>query len=262
MGGIFYPEGRAEAEAALDAFGLEVGDGGVARAIVAPHAGWEISGKVAAEAFRAAAGRDVSTVVLVGPLHDRSDEGIFFSESDSFETPLGDVPVDLDLCAELESCGTAFVANDIPHLEEHSLEILLPFVKRCFPSASAVPVLIGGNRASTVRALSNALDLVFGGDAASVLFVVSTNLCAHVDEAAAKAQADAFTRCVLARDSAGLLAAKATGAVSACGAAACASLLGTAAVGGLVPRILAETETVGRSEGERKLVRYAAFAFD
>lgn len=262
MAGVFYPEERKEAEAALDGFSVHAGHGGLARAIIAPHAGWDISGKIAAAAFTAAAGRDPSTVVILGPIHERDEEGIILSDSGSFETPLGDIPVDLELCEEFETCGTCFVTNDIPHLAEHSIEILLPFVKRCFPDASLVPVLIGGARPSSASALSRGLDLVFGPIADTTLFIVSTNLCDHLEAASSRVHADAFLKLLLEGDRDGIFSALETGKISACGAVACAALLGTRTIANRRPRLVAETSSSEKGGEARKSVHYAAVAFE
>jgi AmmeMemoRadiSam system protein B len=43
--------------------------------------------------------------------------------------PLGDLPVDRESGEELASCSTIFEINDMPHLREFSIEVLLPFAK-------------------------------------------------------------------------------------------------------------------------------------
>ncbi len=265
MAGIFYPEESKAAEAVLAGFEAETSaaaPAGSALALIAPHAGWELSGRLASAAFAAAAGRKVSTVVLLGPIHGGKPEGVFLTESEYFETPIGDVPVDSELCGELESCGTLFVTNDIPHLEEHSIEVLLPFVKRAFPSASIVPILVSGSRVPLVRTLSRGLDLVFGPIADSTLFVVSTNMCANLPPDAANAHADHFADLIAQGNPEPLLDALNGGTVSACGGALCAALMGTATLGIGTPVLIASAESSGRPDHDaRRLVRYAAYAY-
>lgn len=267
MSGIFYPDEPKAAEAALASFEAEGSSkngrqGKQAIALIAPHAGWDLSGQISSDAFSAASGRKISTVVIIGPLHQDKAEGLFLSESEFFETPIGEIAVDRELCAELESCGTFFITNDIPHLEEHSIEILLPFVKRCFPSASIVPILTGGNRASIIRSLSAGLDIVFGPIADTTLFVVSTNLCANIATAAANEHADRFLACLQSGDHARLIDGVGAGTISACGAAGCASLMGTELIGDKKPVILSSSDTSKRPDYDpRKLVRYASLAY-
>ncbi len=260
MADIFYPEDASAATAALESYDSE--EQGAAVAIIAPHAGWDISGRVTGSAFGAASGRKVSTVVVIGPLHASREEGLFLSDSEWFETPIGDIAVDLALCEELATCGTSFVSNDIPHLEEHSIEILLPFIKRAFPEAAIVPILIGGSRPSAVKALSRSLDLVFGPLVDETLFIASTNLSAHMKTAEANHHADEFLRLIRNMDGEGTLAALAAGKISACGAAACAALLGCRLLSGTNARVVSESSSDRKGGASEKLVRYAAVAFE
>lgn len=266
VAGIFYPEEKSEVEAALAAYdSAAAGDGKgkeAAVALIVPHAGWELSGKVASDAFRAASGRKVSTVVVLGPMHRGRADGLFLTESEYFQTPVGDIPVDQTLCAELESCGTNFVVNDIPHLEEHSIEIVLPFVKRLFPAASLVPVLVSGAKSSVVRALANGLDFVFGPIADSVLFVVSTNLCANLEAGTARRHADDFLSRLEAGDVKGLVEGAAAGTLSACGTGACAALISTELIGARRPVVVSRSDSSDRADHDpRRLVRYAGIAY-
>lgn len=262
---IFYPGSPDEMARQLEAhrkFALRFPPG-EARAIVAPHAGWEYSGDLAAAAFRAAEGRAVSTLVIIGPIHRPREEGIFLSESERFETPIGDVAIDLDLCGELESCGTSFITNDIPHLEEHSIEVVLPFAQRYFPGASVVPILVGGANPALVRSLARGLDVTLRSISDRTLVVVSTNLCDHLGEEQARAHADGFLDLFTRRDSEGLLRAHAERSVSACGIAACAALAECELLDGTSCDVIARGDSKGhRPEGEREkgVVQYAALA--
>lgn len=264
VAGIFYPDDPEAVETALSGFDSAKAETarGAAAAIIAPHAGWDLSGQVAADAFRSAEGRDISTVVLIGPLHQDKNEGLFLSESDYFETPIGDIAVDKELCAELESCGTFFITNDIPHLEEHSIEILLPFVKRRFPRASIVPILTGGVRPSVVKTLARSVDLVFGPIADSTLIVVSTNLCANLASENANEHSERFLALLEQADHEALLEGARTGTISACGVAGCAALLQTELIGALPAMRLSLSDSSERQDYDpRKLVRYGAFSF-
>lgn len=266
MAGIFYPEESSEAMAALASFdaGKRTAPGAEDRAtaLIVPHAGWDLSGQVVADAFRSALGRSVSTVVVLGPMHHYRAEGLYLSESEYFQTPIGDLPVDLTLCAELESCGTNFVVNDIPHLAEHSIEIVLPFVKYFFPEASIVPILTSGAKPSVVRALSNGLDYVFSPIADSVLFVVSTNLCANLNTGTAERHTQAFLDCLTRGDPQALIDGSNSGTLSACGSGACAALISTELIRGRSPVIVSRADSSEHPDHDsRKLVQYAGIAY-
>ncbi len=266
MAGIFYPEIAAELEQAIAMHrsAASTTPARLAKAIIAPHAGWAYAGDLVASAFRAAEGRKISTVVMLGPVHRAREEGIFLSESDSFGTPIGPVKVDLDLCAEIESCGTSFVVNDIPHLEEHSIEVLLPFVKSFFPKASIVPILVGGSSMPLVKSLARSLDVVIAPLLDETLLVVSTNLSDHLAEERAQAHADAFLDYLFRKDGEGLLRAQAEQRISGCGVVPCAALSECAFLAMSRMEVLGRTRSSDRrteAKPERDVVQYGALAF-
>ena len=98
-----------------------------AKALIAPHAGYIYSGKVAATAF--AALRDiagtVTRVVVIGPAHYVALRGIAVPTADAFATPLGRVPVDRAALTALADLPFV-VEADAPHAPEHALEVELP----------------------------------------------------------------------------------------------------------------------------------------
>jgi AmmeMemoRadiSam system protein B len=232
VAGLFYPDERITMEATLCSYGIQKGLGGNALAIIAPHGAWKLSGSIAGTAFSAAAGRipgrsseGISRVVLLGRIHNSGEEGVFLSDSCSFETPLGNLPVSRSLCEALASCSTGFEINDIPHLRESSLEVLLPFVKFFFPGADIVPVLMGGSNPGLISALARGLALVFKPLTGSTLFVVSANLSLNKDEALARVQAEACLNLLLRGQYGEFGPSLRAGTISPCGGALIASLL-------------------------------------
>jgi len=185
VSGIFYPDDAATLMAAVDAAleRVSVPFGGVTKtrpsAILAPHAAFEYAGEVQAAAWYAASVSPVDRVIIIAPLRRLGEAGAYLSETHVFQTPLGDVEVDTDACADLESCGTLFSCSDIPHFESHAIEVQLPFMRRIFPDASLVPVLVGGD-AKVAASLARAIDIVFGDDMDRTLIVASSNLASSI----------------------------------------------------------------------------------
>jgi AmmeMemoRadiSam system protein B len=230
VGGIFYPEDRESMNATIDSWNLGLGKrraGGCAQAILAPHAAWQISGRIAGIAFEAAAGRvrEIEQVLLLGPIHQGGFMDLYLSESDFFETPLGNIPVDRRLSEELASCSTLFKINDVPHLLEHSLEVLLPLVKYCFPQARIVPVLMGSSCHSLILGLGRALRFVFESRLEHTLIVVSANLGQNRDDLSALDEAETALELLKNDDYGEYIHAVAEGDFRACGCALTAGLL-------------------------------------
>ncbi|MDR1932522.1 MAG: AmmeMemoRadiSam system protein B [Spirochaetales bacterium] len=258
--GLFYPEESAGLEAALASFEAACdAPRGKALAIVTPHAAWEKTGALTTAAFLAAADRKISTAVLLGPVHrDFSDE-IILPESEIFSVPTGVLRVDSQKTEELLSCGTRFVRRDIPHLEEHCLEVQLPFVLRYFPGVKIVPVLLGKDTAANIKTLSKSLYITFSGSLSSTLFIVTTNLCESREDSKARAEADEIIALAEKKDAAALTEGKLSKHFTACGAGCLASLLGFPGAGPL--RILGRASSVSDAQAGKR-VEYAAMAME
>jgi len=231
--GLFYPEDRMEILQYFREFGLASYDnqikknGGYAQAIIAPHGAWNYSGTLAAQAFLSAAGRscDIKYVVILGPIHDKREKGLFLSNSHSFHTPLGNILVDHHLSEELEFNSNFFEINDIPHLAEHSIEILLPFIKFCFPEASIVPILMGQPKAQYIYDLAQALKKVITPVIDETLIVISCNLSCDSNQETARLLAEECIRLFSERKAGELASAVLNGRLNACGGALVVGLL-------------------------------------
>ena len=263
VAGIFYPEEKNEILDYFKSFGLEEGAGGQAQAIIAPHGAWNFSGALAVSAFSSAAGRSdgIKRVVILGPIHDKREEGIFLSNSHSFNTPLGNILVDRKISRELKVNGKYFEVDDIPHLGEHSIEILLPFVKYCFPSASIVPILMGQPKNKYITDLSGALKTVITPVLGDTLLVVSCNFSCGDDAAAARLLAEECHRLFSEKDAPALAAAILSGRLNACGGALVLSLFESGLLDGKQSRSAVEN-MVSAAGGENDTVFYSAVSFE
>lgn len=112
------------------------------KAAIVPHAGHRYSGKTAAYVYKAVAKQPYNRVMLLGPSHHAAFRGASIASVDAFETPLGKVPLDRQVCDALLQSETIH-ENDDAHRPEHCLEIQLPFLQTVLPDVKIVPLLIG-----------------------------------------------------------------------------------------------------------------------
>ena len=224
--GIFYPSDpntlRETIQRLLDEAAAPERTSDVT-AIIVPHAAYSLAGPVQAAAFRAVAHRPIERVVILAPVHRDPDARIILSESTVFHTPLGDLTVDNQ--PNLEDWGTHFVRDDVPHLEEHCIEVLLPYVRFLFPRASIVPILIGRPGFKTVRLLAHALERELQGDLERTLLIATTNLNSPYDERAHSDDADRFLELLEGGSGEEITRAALEGTISACGAFGVAVLM-------------------------------------
>ncbi|MGE0040583.1 MAG: AmmeMemoRadiSam system protein B [Vicinamibacterales bacterium] len=180
LAGTWYPADPGRLRAAVDGY-LAEADGrdapaGPAQpvALVAPHAGLVYSGPVAASAYRLLGGHAFDVAVLVGPSHHVAFEGVAVWPSGAFESPLGALPVDAGLAADLAAALDLVHERPAAHVPEHALELQLPFLARVCPGLPILPLIMGNQSRGTAMALGRALAAVTAGRRA--LFVASSDL--------------------------------------------------------------------------------------
>ncbi|MFQ3621463.1 MAG: AmmeMemoRadiSam system protein B [Spirochaetales bacterium] len=223
--GLLYPEDPTLLKEQLIHLGMGIPDPpGASLGILTPHAAYDRCGKLLARAFRAVEKRKIQRVILLGAVHREEEESIFLPESTAFRTPLGTLPVDVEIVEELFASGTKLIKNDIPHLEEHCLEVQLPFIAYYFPHVKIIPILLGKPSLMLVHLLSSTLKSVFLSQWDSTLLVITTNGSKIGLEKEVQIQADKFWELVEAKDWKTLVQDKVNKTVGACGAGAVASL--------------------------------------
>ena len=256
--GIFYPADKKTLEdkvkELLEGAGQGADTAADASAIVVPHAGYSYTGALAAAGFKSASGRAISTVVLLAPVTRDAQDGLFLCGFEAFQTPLGDVPVNKEKVAALLNHKGRFSINQFPFLEEHSIEVQLPFVQHLWPEAQIVPVHMGRQNPGTVKQLAKALKDVFGPILDKTLFVVSANASPYLQRPLAQEYADAFLALVTAGGSEAILAQLQKRTPLPGGTGCAAAVLGLAEA---APRVT----VLGASDsGGDKIVCYASLA--
>ncbi len=117
-------------------------------AVVAPHAGYTYSGRIAAAAYKQLEGREFEAVVVVSPSHTKYFRGISVYNGGSYETPLGALPTHSALAKRLTRVApsTIYLSN-MGHTgggqSEHAVEVQLPFLQIVLGSFKLVAVVMG-----------------------------------------------------------------------------------------------------------------------
>ena len=143
------------------------------RSLIAPHAGYPYSGRVAAYAYKKALGMPFDTVVIVGTSHRHGFRGCSIYMEGGYETPLGTAVIDEETASRL-SKATGFRYVPAAHREEHSVEVHVPFIQKILPSAKIVPVVMGYPERKTITTLADGL--YEASRSTQILVVASTDL--------------------------------------------------------------------------------------
>jgi hypothetical protein len=182
VAGSFYPADTAALKAMMDSMlgkvpliTLE----GPLLAVIAPHAGYEYSGPVAAYAYSTLKGRSYSRVVVIAPSHYEAFDFTSVYDGDAYRTPLGDVPVDKVFAQQLVRADASIHLSSRGHTRtaqgaEHALEDQLLWLQHTLGTFTLVPIVMGDQSYQSSRALGVALaKLIKGGD---TLIVASSDL--------------------------------------------------------------------------------------
>lgn len=112
---------------------LEILTRGISRlkGIIVPHSNLELSGPCAAWAYQVVAKLSLpELLVILAPDHSRSICYPFLTLCKDFHTPLGLVKVDRDFIRILaKGCSFNILADSTAHIQEHAIEIQLPFLQ-------------------------------------------------------------------------------------------------------------------------------------
>lgn len=265
MAGQFYPSEPAKLDTLLDVFFREAGNiVPVATAsrlvgLIAPHAGYQYSGQTAAKAFKAIAGQRFDRVYVLGLDHRSGRPTISVWPEGAFDTPLGPVPVDASASRELLDAGVC-VADPEQHAEEHSIEVVLPFLIEAIGLRPSVFLSIGGSSGNGPL-LGRELVKKLSGRLERILLVVSTDWSHYHDAPEAERLDARGLESVRALDPDGLREACESGATELCGLNGVTALLTVMKAASATVRVIERTDS-SREGGSDRVVGYAAVVFE
>lgn len=182
--GQFYPGTKDELSKVVNAFLIQAGKldinlSGQIRALWAPHAGYVFSGQIAANAYAPIRGQKYDAVIILGPAHTMHIPGASIGDWDSYQTPLGNVPIHRELADRLIASSPLIQSIHQAHAREHSVEVQIPFIQTVLPGVPIVPMVVGRLSYPDCEQLASVLtDQVKG---MHVLLVASSDMSHYPD---------------------------------------------------------------------------------
>ena len=153
--------------------------------VISPHAGFEYSGPVAGAVFSSVELPDI--FLILGPSHRPIRSEIAIMKQGLWETPLGDVRVDSSLAELIMSHCSLIAEDDSAHLNEHSLEVQLPFIQYFKKDAAVVPLCISYHIGfEELEELGKSLAKGIKDFGKDVLIVASTDMSHYVEQSVAE----------------------------------------------------------------------------
>ncbi len=260
VAGMFYPGDAASLEEMVRRF---LGSGpstprARVKAVICPHAGYIYSGAVAGAVYGSVEIPD--TVVLLGPNHTGLGAEAAVMTEGVWEIPTGRVPVNEALAERLAASSGLFTPDMSAHLEEHSLEVQLPFLLHLNRGISIVPVTLMGTGPEAAREMGAALAGVLASAGDEVLVVVSSDMNHYEPDALTREKDSLAIERVLDLDAEGLLEVTSREHITMCGVFPSAiAIFAMKELGAEEARLVAY-DTSGRTSGDMDhVVGYAGF---
>ena len=250
VAGQFYQAGKKQLQAQINQL-MAAGKAQTQvkpEALIVPHAGYIYSGETAALAYQSLQSRrhEIKRVILFGPAHRVYLAGMALPSVDTFNTPLGEIPLDRETIDRIATLPGVIVSDEA-HRLEHSLEVQLPFLQAVLDDFSLIPVVVGDCDAYKVAGL---MDRLWGGN--DSLMVISSDL-SHFHTYNSAKQIDAST-CQRILDKSSDLTGE-----EACGARALNGLMRSEHVQSLNIELLAACNSGDTAGDKNRVVGYGAF---
>lgn len=211
--GTWYPEAKKEIEKFLrdDLKKQRV------IAAVCPHAGWAYSGKIAGEVFSSM--EPAMQYILIGPDHHAAASAVSIFTEGTWQTPLGGIEIDNAIAQAIIRYSSFTKSNSLAHEEEHSLEVLAPFIKYISPTATIVPIIMSDYRPAVCKSLGNAISKAINDQnkSAHTVIIASSDMSHYVTMESAKETDAAAIEKILELNAAGLLETVRKNNISMCG---------------------------------------------
>lgn len=219
VSGLFYPEDPEElSQITKELIERNQTVDASAQIILSPHGTWEQCGECMASAFASAEDYKPERIVLLGPVHrEKNVQKLYLPSKKYFDSPLGLITVDQKICNKLSLDDELFIFDDSPHMEEHALELQLPFIHTLFPGTPIIPILTGQLKRSSIKKAAAEIKSKILSLPGNTLIVLSANLSRYALLQEVEKEADAVLNHLNMPLENSLLELEKSGDISSCG---------------------------------------------
>jgi hypothetical protein len=155
VAGQFYPASAQELKSMIKGMVDEKAHKEDVIGYYAPHAGFVYSGPVVGAVVSRV--KFKNTCVILGPSHTGAGAPFSILTEGTWRTPLGDVEIDTELAKAILANCSHLKEDRLAHLQEHSIEVQLPFIQYFKPDIKIVPITLSHTNAGIYRDIGEAI---------------------------------------------------------------------------------------------------------
>ncbi len=216
VAGMFYSENPKELRYHLEELFVFSKKKLKAKGVISPHAGYMYSGWVAGKVYGSIEPPDVA--IILGPNHTGIGDPAAIYVGDAFETPLGEVPIDLDMTKRILEKAPFLSTDPSAHIHEHSIEVQVPFLQYINPNIKIVAICLSHISFDEILELGVAIaDAVISRKDVYSVVVASTDFSHYVPHEVAKEKDTMAIKQILALSEEGLIRTVIEENISMCG---------------------------------------------
>lgn len=219
---------------------------------IAPHAGYVYSGHVAGAVFSALQIPELCLVLC--PNHTGMGRPLAIMSEGSWETPLGEVPIDGGFAAALKQLCPVLEEDSAAHRSEHAAEVELPFLQERQSKLRLVPIALGTRHFEILKQLGEAIAVAIAGQNAPVLILASSDMNHYESDALTRVKDHIAIEAILALDARALYDVITMQHISMCGFGPAVAMLTAARKLGATSAELVKYATSGDISGDRDMV--------
>jgi AmmeMemoRadiSam system protein B len=171
-----------------------------------------------------------------------------------WETPLGNVPIDTALAAQLKQRFPALQEDSTAHRAEHAAEVELPFLQLLQPKLTFVPIALGTGQFDPLEQLGQAIADVIAKCGEEVLILASSDMNHYESDAITRVKDHRAIERILTLDPRGLYDLVTQQNISMCGFGPAVAMLTAARNLGAKSAELVKYATSGDVTGDREMV--------
>ncbi len=143
-------------------------------AALVPHAGWVYSGHIAAQVLSRI--EMPATIVVLCPKHHAGGAECAVAPWSRWQFPGGSVEVDVALSKQLADEVPGLQLDDLPHRQEHAIEVQLPLLARLAPKSRIVGITIGRVGFHQCQTVAAGIASLLKDRLSEILWVISSDM--------------------------------------------------------------------------------------
>lgn len=218
VSGQFYPDSQKEITSLIEQLMPAASNRKcAAKGIIVPHAGYTYSGKTAIATIASIAAP--KNIIMLGPNHTGLGKNFALADSDSWQTPLGEVSINKAIAEKILNCGSLIEKDSLAHRHEHSLEVELPILQHFFKDFSIIPICCSLASLSIYKQVANQISQALKNNNQDTLILASTDLTHFEPDEAARQKDRQLIDAMLALDPEKLIWEVTQNKISMCGLA-------------------------------------------